>query len=240
VGGVPGGAAGVGVVGGVVGGVSASSPVHAEDKTGTVSGTVFDPSGARVPQAGVAIINKATGAKNSTEANDTGDFFFTDLQPGTYTLNVTKSGFGIYARTVVLNAQNAAPPLDIVLQPGDVLQAIDVTATRPPSATSAPREHGPKRIRVGGLIQSTKLTAMKKPEYPESARAKGIEGVVLLQAVISIKGEPLSLKVISSPDPDLSEAAEDAVHQWRYQPTLLNGEPIEVVTTVAVRFHLED
>jgi protein TonB len=81
---------------------------------------------------------------------------------------------------------------------------------------------------------------MKKPEYPEAARAKGIEGVVLLQAVISTDGEPLSLKVISSPDPSLSKAAEDAVHQWRYEPTLLNGVPIEVVTNVAVRFHLED
>jgi len=47
------------------------------------------------------------------------------------------------------------------------------------------------------------------------------------------------LKVISSPDPALSQAAEDAVREWRYEPTLLNGQPIEVVTTVAVRFQLQ-
>ncbi len=77
-----------------------------------------------------------------------------------------------------------------------------------------------------------------KPEFARSARAAGIRGIVLLQAVISKEGIPLSLKVLSSPDPELSSAAMDAVRQWRYEPTLLNGEPIEVVTTVAVRFTL--
>jgi len=55
-----------------------------------------------------------------------------------------------------------------------------------------------------------------------------------------MEGVPLNWKVLSSPDPDLSQAAIDAIRQWRYQPTLLNGEPIEVVTTIAVRFRLED
>jgi protein TonB len=63
---------------------------------------------------------------------------------------------------------------------------------------------------------------------------------VLLEAVISMEGTPLNWKVLSSPDPDLSEAAINAVREWRYQPTLLNGEPIEIVTTIAVRFRLED
>ena len=62
---------------------------------------------------------------------------------------------------------------------------------------------------------------------------------MLLEGVISIEGEPLSLKVLASPDPDLSQAALDAVKQWRYQPTLLNGQPVEVVTTIAVQFVLE-
>jgi len=237
-GGIVGGVAG-GVRGGVVRPVSESSQVRARADAETISGTVFDPSGARVPQANVAISNKASSARESTETNDTGEFSFPDLPPGTYTLSVTKVGFGINAQTVLLINSKTAPALDIVLQPGDVLQAIDVTATRVPGGASAPHKSGPQRIRVGGLIQATKLVSMKKPDYPESARAKGIQGVVLLQAVISMEGVPLSLKVISSPDPDLSQAAQDAVHEWRYEPTLLNGDPIEVVTTIAVRFHLE-
>jgi TonB family protein len=232
--------ASVGVIGGIVGGVSASGPAHAEEGSGAVSGIVFDPSGARVPQANLAIANKATGARESAESNDTGEFSFPGLPPGTYTLSATKVGFGIYAQGVVISSQSKMAPLNIILMPGDVVQAIDVTAPRAPGETSAPRPAGPQRIRVGGLIEATKLVAMKKPDYPESARAKGIQGVVLLQAVISKEGVPLSLKVISSPDPALSQAALDAVQEWRYEPTLLNGQPIEVVTTVAVRFHLED
>ncbi len=237
-GGVGGGIAG-GVTGGVRGGIVGPSAVRSVDGTGEVKGTVLDPSGARVPQAYVRVSNKVTGAIESTETNDTGEFFFVDLRPGTYTLTVTKVGFGIYAETVLLFAQNSLSPLEIVLQPGDVLQAIDVTAPSIPGALPGPRHSGSLRIRVGGLIEATKLVTMKKPDYPESARVKGAQGVVLLQAVISKEGVPLNLKVISSPDPELSRAALDAVQQWRYEPTLLNGEPIEVVTTIAVRFHRE-
>ncbi len=92
---------------------------------------------------------------------------------------------------------------------------------------------------MGGLIEATKLVSSAPPEYPQSARERGIQGVVMLEGVISMQGEPLSLKVLNSPDPDLAKAALDAVKQWRYEPTLLNGEPIEVVSTIAVRFHLE-
>lgn len=227
----------VGVVG-TVRQASGSTSISADQDGGRISGTVFDPSGARVPQATVTISNKETGAKEIVETNDPGEFSFEALPPGTYALSVTKVGFGIHAQTIVLPPQKTVLGFDIVLQPGDVLQAIDVTATRTPGAAPAPRKSGPQRIRVGGLVQATTLVESRQPDYPESARAKGIQGVVLLQAVISMEGVPLSLKVISSPDPDLSKSAIEAVKQWRYKPTLLNGDPIEVVTTIAVRFHL--
>ena len=119
------------------------------------------------------------------------------------------------------------------------MENVEVTALAPPGSAASSRSSGPRRIRVGGLVQATKLVEQTKPQYPESARAKGVQGVVLLQAVISKEGEPLSLKVLNSPDPALSDAAMAAVQQWRYEPTLLNGDPIEVVSTIAVRFHLE-
>jgi len=117
-------------------------------------------------------------------------------------------------------------------------QSVDVAAKGPSGAAWKP-DLSPKRIRVGGLIEATKLVSSAPPEYPQSARERGIQGVVVLEGVISMQGEPLSLKVLNSPDPDLAKAALDAVKQWRYEPTLLNGEPIEVVSTIAVRFHLE-
>jgi periplasmic protein TonB len=61
---------------------------------------------------------------------------------------------------------------------------------------------------------------------------------VLLEAVISTEGNILSLKVVNSADPDLARAATTAVQQWHYQPTTLNGQPLEVVTTITVDFRL--
>jgi len=93
---------------------------------------------------------------------------------------------------------------------------------------------------VGGMVQGTKLVTMTKPVYPPGAEAAGIEGTVLLRAVISTGGDLLGLSVINqSVDGELAAAAMDAVKQWHYNPTLLNGEPVEVATTIAVTFRLE-
>ena len=63
---------------------------------------------------------------------------------------------------------------------------------------------------------------------------------MVLQGVIGTDGSLLSLQVLSkSVDPELAQAARDAVSQWRYEPTLLNGQPVEVVTSITVNFHLE-
>ena len=74
-----------------------------------------------------------------------------------------------------------------------------------------------------------------KPVYPPLAKQARIQGVVLLEAVISKDGAIDNLRVISG-HPLLTQAAIDAVKQWRYKPTLLNGEPVEVVTTITVNF----
>jgi TonB family protein len=95
-------------------------------------------------------------------------------------------------------------------------------------------------VRIGGNVQATKLISQVKPVYPESAQRQGIEGTVLLRAVIARDGSLLSIGVMNTlADPELASAATDAVKQWRYEPTLLNGEPVEVVTTISVNFHLQ-
>ncbi|MEE8256839.1 MAG: energy transducer TonB, partial [Acidobacteriota bacterium] len=58
-------------------------------------------------------------------------------------------------------------------------------------------------------------------------------------AVISGEGKVVSLRVVNEPDPQLAKAALDAVKLWRYRPTLLNGEPVEVISTIEVTFRLE-
>jgi len=75
------------------------------------------------------------------------------------------------------------------------------------------------------------------PVYPAIAKAARVSGVVVLQATISKTGTIENLKVISGP-PMLQGAATDAVRSWRYRPYLLNGDPVEVETTVNVVFTL--
>jgi TonB family protein len=106
----------------------------------------------------------------------------------------------------------------------------------PPPATPA---SPPMRIRIGGNVQQPKMTHQVQPVYPELAKAARIEGTVLLHAVIAKDGSIAELTYVSGPAL-LMRAAMDAVRQWRYKPTLLNGQPVEVDTTISVIFALGD
>jgi periplasmic protein TonB len=93
------------------------------------------------------------------------------------------------------------------------------------------------RIRQGGAVQAAKLVNRVQPQYPPLARQTRISGTVRLHAIISKDGSVQQLEVVSG-HPLLVQAALDAVRQWRYQPTTLNGEPVEVDTTIDVIFSL--
>jgi protein TonB len=85
-----------------------------------------------------------------------------------------------------------------------------------------------QRIRVGGNVQSAKMIRQVQPVYPQIAKTAHVSGTVLLHAIISKDGSVQELQYVSGP-PLLMKAAMDAVREWRYQPTLLNGEPVEVI-----------
>ncbi|HEY6946621.1 MAG TPA: energy transducer TonB [Candidatus Acidoferrum sp.] len=112
---------------------------------------------------------------------------------------------------------------------GGVLGGVGTVA--PPK----PKPTGP--IRVGGNVQAARIVNRVQPIYPPLARQTRISGTVRLHAIISKDGTIQQLEVISG-HPLLQQAALDAVRQWRYQPTLLNGEPVEVDTTIDVIFSL--
>jgi TonB family protein len=234
------GGVGDGVRGGVVRAASQSVKSDPPEGKPGISGTVSDPSGARVPNVVVNVMNDSSVVKRTTVTDDAGEFAFALLPPGRYQLEAIGAGFALYHERISVPAGEGQPQLNVVLQPGSMAESVEVTAKAAPGTRPIPQKAAPRRIRVGGLVQAGKLIEQKKPEYPEKARLRGSEGVVLLEAVISMEGTPLNWKVLNSPDPDLSEAAINAVREWRYQPTLLNGEPIEIVTTIAVRFRLED
>src|ERR1035438_1600344 len=123
--------------------------------------------------------------------------------------------------------------------PGGVLGSI-LSATPsnlPPPPPPPPVKAALKRITIGGNVQQAKLVRQPKPVYPPLAKQARISGVVHLAAVISKDGTIQDLKVISG-HPLLIPSALEAVKQWVYQPTLLNGEPVEVSTQIDVNFTL--
>ena len=103
-------------------------------------------------------------------------------------------------------------------------------APPPPKAT-------PKRVTVGGNVQAARLVNRVQPLYPPLARQTRISGTVKLHAIIGKNGAVEQLQVVSG-HPLLVQSALDAVRQWRYQPTLLNGDPVEVDTEIDVIFSL--
>ena len=93
-------------------------------------------------------------------------------------------------------------------------------------------------VRVGGSILPPQKIKHVAPEYPALARAAHREGIVILEAVLGEDGKVRSLRMLRSIDL-LDQAAVDAVRQWQFTPTLLNGEPVPVVMTVTVSFVLQ-
>jgi protein TonB len=107
----------------------------------------------------------------------------------------------------------------------------------PPPKVEAPKPVTPQRIRVGGNVQAAMAIRAPKPSYPPLAKQARIQGVVRLNAVIGKDGTIQNLTAASG-HPLLVPAALEAVRQWLYKPTLLNGEPVEVVTVIDVNFTL--
>src|SRR5215472_8174360 len=123
---------------------------------------------------------------------------------------------------------------------GGIIGSVPTAAPPPPPPPPPPvqkKDTTPKRITIGGNVQQAKLVRQPKPVYPALAKQARTSGVVHLAAVISSNGTIQDLKLISG-HPLLVQAAMEAVKQWVYQPTLLNGEPVEVQTQIDVNFTL--
>ena len=90
---------------------------------------------------------------------------------------------------------------------------------------------------MAATCRPANLISQPKPVYPPLAKAARVQGTVKFQATISKEGTIQNLQLVSGP-PLLVQAAMQAVQQWEYKPTLLNGEPVEVITTIDVNFTL--
>jgi protein TonB len=97
---------------------------------------------------------------------------------------------------------------------------------------------GDEPLRVGGDVKAPQLLQKIEPAYPEAARKARMEGVVILEAIITAEGSVQEVKVLKSVNPLLDASAVRAVGQWKYRPATLNGRAVRVYLTVTVTFNL--
>ena len=119
-----------------------------------------------------------------------------------------------------------------------VQKAIQTKQLKTESGTPAPAPPTPQRIRIGSNVQQANLVHKVDPVYPPLAKQARIQGTVRFTVIIDRSGTIQNIQLLSG-HPLLVEAARDAVQQWSYKPTLLNGQPVEVLTTVDVNFTLQ-
>ena len=212
----------------------ASLSVYAQPGSAALGGIVTDPTGAVIVNVRVTAQNQdRSSAPLATATDPAGAYRFTSIPPGKYTIAFAAPGFKLYKQEVTIAAGQGIRQ-DANLQIGDISESMTIRAQAPGNPPSSGR-----RIRVGGNVQPARLVQQVRPEYPADLQQAGVQGSVRIRALISKDGEVLSPQVINPEiDSRLAELALAAVQQWRYQAALLNGEPVEVMTTVSINFQL--
>jgi TonB family protein len=208
---------------------------------GGITGVVIDASGATVPKARVTVMWRSSDRREFVLSGPAGQFTLQPVPEGNYTVTVAKPGFALLRLEGIVIRPGELVTVKTVLNLGQVRETMEIRGERPLGAAQPPMPgaSGPQRIPVGGSVQVSKLVRMARPAYPPDCKAEGVEGTVLLRAVIGTSGNVLNLQPINElVDKRLVEAATQAVNQWVYQPTLLNGDPVEIVTEIEVNFVL--
>ncbi len=221
-----------------------------EEKSSGISGIVTDQSGGPVLNAEVTLSCKDKNFERKLRTNGKGEYQFEGILPGLYQLKVEREGFRVrYFRHIVIGA--AVNPAEEELWGGPILRPapnrllinvelklggfaeITVSAKAGPIDPAKTDQHIEIPVPVGDVIDGP------PPVYPEVARAKGIEGRVELELVVSPEGRLTRVTVMDSTDAVLADAAIKAVHQWSAKPYLVNGAPVEYHTFFRFRFVLD-
>lgn len=217
----------------------ASVTARAQAAGGALAGVVTDPSGSVIPGCHVTAKNLDGKNQETTVANAAGEYVFRSIPPGHYSLEFGAPGFAMGKVQAEVSTGTAAR-VDAHLEIGQISEAVTVQGARTaPKPAAAPASASPRRIAVGGNVQASRFLRQVRPEYPEDLQQLGVQGTVMLRAVISKQGNVLSPEVVNTAvDSRLAKLALDAVSQWTYEPTLLNGQPVEVMTSIAIDFRL--
>jgi beta-lactamase regulating signal transducer with metallopeptidase domain len=193
----------------------------------TVSGAVFDAAGAVVPEASIVLNNADTGQTQTTSTGPDGQFSIGPLADGMYRLEVDARGFAPAIRRLKVDGQHPLR-LDITVDLGDVHETVVVRVADPRWSAR------PHRIRVGGNV--TPASSSIRPTRSIRRQVSRQGDVVASGCEFRWRRKRRAACRASAP---VARAAMNAVRQWRYEPALLNGQPIETDTTITVNFQLE-
>ena len=239
--------------------VSASRPAPAPSRattrprqaTGSIAGTIVDQTGGTLPGVQVTLSNTAAGINTTLQTDARGQFAARDLPAGDYELSAKLPGFATVTNRVKL-AAGATVQGSLTMPLGTVTETITVACTaaspalqrRFPGNASFPMSEGralpvsdAQPIRVGGSLRAPKKLTDVRPSCPSAAAA---EHNVRLTARLGTDGSVFDILAVQAPDPaaakEFVDAAIDAVRGWKFTPTLLNGQLMEVGMTVNVKF----
>jgi len=222
----------------IVGITLATATFRAKEQVGPLplTGTVYDVTGAVLPGVALTLDDDADHRLTATTDRD-GRFNFGSVAAGRYQVGSKLPGFMSLAQDVRLeNARHW--DLALTIPVGTLNERVTVREQRP---SGAPARANREPVRIGGNIKPPRKLVDVRPVYPQAMRDAGLEGIVSLVALIDAEGRVSSVRVTGSPaHPELGKAAVDAVRQWQFSPTLLNGETVEVLMNVQVGFSLED
>lgn len=214
-------------------------------QAGSIAGQVTDQSGGAIPGATVTITDRQTNAQAQVITNAMGRFEFTNLTPAEYDLLTRLTGFKSVVSVITVTPGTASMQT-IALPIGSLSETINVHCS--PESFSVLRalfpvlsaQDRPTPIRIGGQIREPKKIRDVRPTCP--AGAPSGEYVVRLTGTIDVDGSITD--VVSAPvdggvdaPADLTTASLEAVRQWAFTPTQLNGRPVEVTIEVTIRFN---
>ena len=213
----------------------------AQSNFSTFTGTVRDQLGGTIPSVTLMLTHGQSGATHSVKSNTAGTFEFVGLPSGNYTLTIKAMGFKGAERALQFSSGQTIRQ-DVALEVGTLQETI--TVRDGPSSSTPPRPFAPGPAKSsaclaqpnsGGIMPPTKVHDVK-PIYPLAFRGSKTEGRVELQAVIGVNGAVRTIQTVEATNPDFELAAQEAVRDWRFTPTLLNCVPIEVSMNVLTRF----
>jgi TonB family protein len=216
----------------------ATLTTHAQANHGALAGLVKDPSGARIPGAAITAKNLDGTNVESTVADAAGEYGFRSIPAGKYEIEARVRGFAMLKMQAVVTAGVAARA-DLMMSVGGVTEVVTVRSTRTTPKPAQVPARAAERIPIGGNVEMAKLLKQPRAVYPQELKDQGVTGTVRIKAIISKNGDLLNPRVVNTVDPRLAQAALDAVKTWLYEPTRLNGQPVEVLTDIDIVFELD-